>query len=360
MSKKAIISGITGQDGSYMAEYLLNNTVQVVGGVRRTSQAILKNIEHLLNNPRFKLFTLDLCDAHSIAGLIEKEKPDYFINFGASTFVADSWNQPSYVMELNANSLIHILEAVRKYQPKCKVYSSGSSEQFGDVFYSPQDMNHPFRPRSIYAVSKIAAGNICKVYRESYGLFVVHGILFNHESKRRQDYFITRKITKGVAKIKRQLERGEKITPIVCGNLDAKRDWSHAGDFVDGIWKMLQQKTPKDYILASGEIHSIREFIETAFSKANLDIKNVNSDNIKPVGILSDCLVSEYALKSYHNETVVESSFEFYRPNEVELLCGDSTPARNELGWAPKFSFDNLVSEMVKYDCDEEIGKCVS
>lgn len=374
--KKVIISGITGQDGSYMAEYLLQKTdIEVIGGIRRTSQAILSNIQHLLDNPRFRLYTLDLCDVHSITNLIEKEKPDYFINFGASTFVADSWENPHYVMELNANSLIHILEAVRKYRPSCRVYSAGSSEQFGDVIYFPQDINHPYRPRSIYGVSKCAAAHICKVYRESYNLYVVHGILFNHESYRRQEYFVTRKITKGIAKIVKDIEHGEIPTPILLGNLDAKRDWSHAADFVDGIWRMLNQdiyrndvadlisqyntssklllpreinpawrtllsKKIKDYVLSSNETHSVRDFCTKALGYAGL------TGQWKGEGLHEKYFTDD-------GDPLVSINSSFFRPCEVDLLYGDSTPARQELGWTPRINFDMLVREMVYHDLNE-------
>lgn len=351
MSKKVIISGCTGQDGSYMAEYLLANTSDtLILLMRRTSQAIVSNLQNVLGNPRVKTVVADLCDGEAIRGVIRDEKPDYFINFGAQTFVADSWKNPVAHFQTNAISLIHILEAVKEYAPKCRVYSAGSSEMFGDVKYSPQDENHPFSPRSVYGVSKCAAGLLCKVYRESYGLYVVHGTLFNHESERRQNYFVTRKITQAVARIVLALKNGESFEPLKIGNIYAKRDWSHAEDFVDGIWKMLNQESPKEYVLSSGETHSVKEFIEKAFASAGFKVyesfAGTNEGNV----VLPENVVMRL---SGSDEIVVRIDPQFYRPAEVELLWGDSSRARKELGWSPKVSFDELVDRMVKNDMAE-------
>ena len=383
MNKKCIVTGATGQTGSYMIEYLLDNTENIIiCAIRRTSQSILSNLKKVLDNPRVKLVNMDLCDAHSIDKIITEEKPDYFLNFGGQTFVSDSWTTPALHMQTNAISLIHILEAVRKHCPTCRVYSSGSSEQFGDVKYSPQNDKHPMSPRSIYAVSKCAASQICKVYRESYGLHVIHGILFNHESERRQDYFVTRKITKGIARILKSIEKGEKFEPIKLGNLNAKRDWSHAEDFCVGVWMMINQENYRkdllkhlesskrydtierptesdkikylssqitEYILSSNETHSIREFCNLALKYANIEgYWQGEGENEK--FYLADYVLETISVKP---SVIIEVSKEFFRPNEVALLLGDSTPAREELGWAPKISFDNLVSRMVSYDIDD-------
>lgn len=343
-----------------MIEYLLANTQDtIIAAIRRTSQAILSNLASVLDNPRVKLVTVDLNDVHSITTLIRDEKPDYFINFGASAFVPDSWNSPAQVMQTNAVALIHILEAVRQYTPHCRVYNAGSSEEYGNVLYSPQDEKHPARPRSIYGVSKATGRMICKVYRESYGLYAVQGLLFNHESERRQDYYVTRKIAKGVARIARAIKDGKPFEPLELGNLDAKRDWSHAEDFVDGVWRMLNQvefecKTmrakgylidyepnppPKEYILSSGETHSIREFVEKAFAVATIQgqwefPRNGRFDPIEEI-------------YSTGKHTLVRINPKFFRPAEVDLLWGDSTAARTELGWQPKVSFNDLVKRMV-------------
>ena len=376
ISKKVIVSGATGQDGSYMIEYLLENTDNtIIAGIRRTSQAILSNLKNVINNPRLKLVTVDLCDNHSINKLIEEEKPDYFINLGAYSYVADSWAHPTLHMQTNAVSLINILEAVRKYAPNCRIYSAGSSEQWGDVKYSPQDEKHPMSPRSIYGVSKCAASHVCKVYRESYNLYVVHGILCNHESPRRQDYFVTRKISKGVARIKYCTDNSLPFEPIELGNLDAKRDWSHAKDFVDGIWRMLNQERYKDslkdipmgrilligaelepvysylipklkeYVLSSDETHNIREFIELAFKEAGIDGKWTFR------GAVGNYVPPENeTYETLDNEILVKINPKFYRLADVESLCGDSTLARKELGWQPKYNFQSLVKEMVAED----------
>ena len=338
---KVIISGISGQDGSYMAEYLLDNTNhEVVGGIRRTSQAILKNLDRCLSHQRFRLAPLDLCDNHSITELIKKERPDYFINFGATTFVPDSWNQPALTIQVNSIALIHILEAVRNYTPECRIYSAGSSEQMGDVEYSPQDEKHPMRPRSVYGVSKCVSGLISKVYRESYGLYVVHGILFNHESERRQSFFVTKKITEGVARISLELKQEKPLVPLFLGNIDSQRDWSSSKDFVDGIWKMLNQSKPIEYILSSGETHSVREFTELAFKFSGYE-GQWYGNGVDSRFILKDEIVA------------VEIDPKLYSPADVELLWGDSTRARTELGWKPKISFQELVQEMVQHDLRE-------
>lgn len=375
--KRVVVTGATGQDGSYMVEYLLAHTDNtVILAARRTSQAILSNLAGVLDNPRVKLVTMDLTDPHSIEAVIKEETPDYFINLGAQTFVADSWKAPALHMQVNALALIHILEAVRQWAPQCRVYSAGSSEQYGDVKYSPQDIAHPNSPRSVYGVSKVAAQAICKVYRESYRLYVVHGILFNHESERRQAYFVTRKITLGVARIARAIKDGQPFEPIELGNLDAKRDWSHAEDFVDGIWRMLNQEVYRpvrtdahlgsdepnvsrtilrEYILSSGETHTVREFVERAFEVAGVDgswCKGVSPEQETYNTFVK--MIEEHE-DSFANEMrpLIRINPAFYRPAEVDLLQGDSTPARTELGWAPKVSFTELVTRMVRADLAE-------
>jgi GDPmannose 4,6-dehydratase len=349
MIKKIIVTGATGQDGSYMIEYLLNNTEhKIVAAVRRTSQFINSNLKNVIDNSRVSVVYFDLIDPHSIETLIKNEQPDYFINFGAQTFVADSWNMPFLHFQTNAISTLHILEAIRKHCPQCKLYLSGSSEEVGDVDYSPQDEKHPLKPRSPYAASKATGRLLAKVYRESYNIFVVQGILFNHESERRQDYFVTRKITKGVARIYHAIKNNQPFAPIELGNIDARRDWSHAEDFVDGVWKMINSSKPKDYVLSSNETHTIREFINKSFVCAGIEGIWHGSGQEEQMSVST-----EYAIKNeIQSSILVKINPKFYRPAEVELLLGDSTLARQELGWNPKISFDNLVERMVKYDID--------
>ena len=349
MIKKIIVTGATGQDGSYMIEYLLNNTEhKIVAAVRRTSQFINSNLKNVIDNSRVSVVYFDLIDPHSIETLIKNEQPDYFINFGAQTFVADSWNMPFLHFQTNAISTLHILEAIRKHCPQCKLYLSGSSEEVGDVDYSPQDEKHPLKPRSPYAASKATGRLLAKVYRESYNIFVVQGILFNHESERRQDYFVTRKITKGVARIYHAIKNNQHFAPIELGNIDARRDWSHAEDFVDGVWKMINSSKPKDYVLSSNETHTIREFINKSFLCAGIEGVWHGHGQEEQMSVST-----EYAIKNeIQSSILVKINPKFYRPAEVELLLGDSTLARKELGWNPKISFDNLVERMVKYDKD--------
>lgn len=272
MPKKVLITGVTGQDGSYMADFLLESTDhEIYGMVRRTSTKNYKNIEHLLSNPRFKIVTGDLSDSQSIDNLVRDINPDYFINLAAQSFVGASWQIPEQTFDIDAIGVIRCLEAVRKHAPNCRFYNAGSSEELGNVDYSPQDEKHPLKPRSPYGAAKAAARHIVKVYRESYNLYAIQGLLYNHESPRRGEEFVTRKITKNVARIKKAIENNENFEPLQLGNLDAKRDWSHAKDFVKGIWLMLNQEQPKEYILSSGETHTVREFVEKSFIAAGIN-----------------------------------------------------------------------------------------
>lgn len=338
-NKKVLVSGASGQDGSYMIDFLLQNTnCEVIGTIRRTSQLIDSHFKHHLDNPRFKIVHLDLSDPHSITNTIKNEKPDYFINFAAQTFVADSWQSPANHFQVNALAVIHILEAIKNHQPFCRFYNAGSSEEFGDVAYSPQDENHPMRPRSPYGASKVAARCIVKVYRESYGLYAIQGFLFNHESERRQDYFVTRKITKAVARIKQAIDREEAYDLLELGNIESKRDWSYCPDFVDGVWKMLNQQEPREYVLSSNETHTIREFVELAFEAAGIH------------GEWKGSGINEIFQQKETERVLMVINEKFYRPAEVELLLGDSTKARQELGWKPKTSFKNLIDKMIKND----------
>lgn len=376
-SKNIIVSGVLGQDGANMAEYLLNKSENhmIYGVMRRSASPNYNNILLFKDNPRFKLVFADLGDEVSINNLIESIHPDYFINFAANSFVGCSWNMPVQVFDTNALGVLRCLEAIRKIHPACRFYSAGSSEEMGDVIYSPQDINHPIRPRSPYGASKATARHLVKVYRESYQLYAIHGILFNHEGIRRSEEFVTRKITKGIARIHKAIKNNKSFEPIELGNLDSQRDWSDSEDFMDGIWRMLNQEmyrkytqeeldkicgekfdskinlVPsylllKDYILASGETHSVREFIEKAFAYAGFKIVNDNPDKIQPTNDEKGLQINY----SVNGKPLVVINPKFYRPAEVDILLGDSIPARTELGWSPKISFDKLVERMVKYD----------
>jgi GDPmannose 4,6-dehydratase len=340
--KKVLITGFTGQDGYLMASYLLRNTDNVVVcGIRRVVRGEIDDPENLLSNDRIKLIDLDITDQINVERVIEEECPDYFINLGANSFVGNSWSMPVNHMETNFMAVLYQLEAIKKHAPHCRYYNAGSSEQFGNVDYSPQDIKHPFKPRSPYGVSKCAAHHLLKVYRESYNLYAVQGILFNHEGIRRGEEFVTRKITKEVARINEELLY-KKPKPLELGNLDAKRDWSDSEDFVKGIWLMLNQERgqEKDYVLASGETHSIRDFVEQAFKVADLEGRwEGEGVNEKYICKFDKCEFEAVLINP-----------DFYRPAEVELLLGDSTPARKELGWEPKTSFKKLVEKMVIND----------
>ena len=337
--KKVIITGVTGQDGSFMADYLLKNTEHtIVAGVRRLSVKNHQNIQHLINHPRFKLIDLDVADQANIELVISEERPDYFINFAANSFVGVSWKMPVNHMETNAMSVLYQLEAIRKHCANCRYYNAGSSEEFGDVLYSPQSELHPIRPRSPYGVSKASARHMVKVWRDSYSLYAIQGWLFNHEGTRRGEEFVTRKITKNVARIKNEYVLGD-FQPLELGNVDAKRDWSDAEDFVEGVWLMLNQEEPKEYILSSNETHSIREFVEEAFNFAGFAVEKCE-------------WVGEGVDEKYLHEgkVLMQINPDFYRPAEVELLWGNSSKARIDLGWKPKSSFLDLVKKMVDHD----------
>ncbi len=375
--KTILVTGVTGQTGSYMVDYLLANTLYIVYGmIRRTAKPDYSNLDKALRYPdRFKFIVGDLSDSQSIDLVVKEVKPDYLINFGAQSFVGSSWQLPEQTFDVDAIGVIRLLEAVRKHVPHCRVYSSGSSEEFGSVVTVPQDETHPPRARSPYGAAKVAARQIIKVYRESYGMYAIQGYLFNHESERRGEEFVTRKITLGVARIARAIQDCKSFEPIELGNIEAKRDWSHSEDFVDGIWRMLnQEKYQKiqaighiteeqkvkwlvkqdyihEYVLSSDETHSIKEFIEKAFNLANIpgvwwDSSFGKKDPLKQEYIKGDG--NGLATKMY--QPLVRINPIFYRPAEVDLLLGDSTRARKELGWSPKISFEELIKRMVFSD----------
>lgn len=362
--KKVIITGVTGQDGSYMAKYLLHKThinevlggneitFEIYGTIRRLSVNNHENIECLKTNKNFHLVEMDLCDSESVDRVIREIKPDYFINFAANSFVGTSWKMPVNHLTSNTMAVLHQLESIRRHCPNCRYYNAGSSEEFGNVSYIPQDEKHPLNPRSPYGASKAAARHIVKVWRESYCLYAIQGFLFNHESPNRGHEFVTRKVTLGVAKIRKAISTGAPFEPIELGNLDAKRDWSHALDFVDGVWLMLNQNFTdrknipteiKEYVLSSNETHTIRELVEKAFSAAHINGKWIGSG-----------LCEKYVLSDNESIELVKVNEAFYRPAEVDILLGDSTKAREELSWFPAYTFDSLVEEMVKSDIEKE------
>jgi len=324
--KKALITGITGQDGSYLAEFLLSKDYEVYGLVRRSSSFNTDRIDHLYRDPhepavRLKLIYGDLNDASSLNQILRAVNPEEIYNLGAQSHVRVSFDIPEYTGEVTGLGTVRLLEAVRESKLRCKFYQASSSELFGKVTEVPQRETTPFHPRSPYACAKAYAYYITVNYRESYGLFACNGILFNHESPRRGETFVTRKVTRAAAHIKLGLQ--EKL---FMGNLDAERDWGFAGDYVEGMWMMLQQPEPDDYVLATGETHSVRELLDVAFEHVGLDWKK-------------------------H----VELDKRYLRPAEVDVLQGDATKAREKLGWKPKVGFKELIQMMV--DADLELVK---
>lgn len=374
-NKLAIVTGCTGQTGSYFIEYLLTNTdLDILGIVRHHSKPDYSNISSSRNNSRVVFTKGDITDPCSIEQIIKNYEPDYFVNFAALAFVADSWLYPVQTTTTNTLGPLYILEAIRNFAPNCRFFNAGSSEQFGDVIYSPQDEKHPMRPRSPYGASKCSASLFVKTYRESYGLYAVQGISFNHESPRRSTCYVTKKITSNICRIFHEIEKGSPIKTFELGNLDAKRDWSHAKDMAKGAWIMLNQEEslekklskkfnvsfslkskekfiPMEYVLSSGEEHSVREFLELCFNKAGLEIK-------KTPELLKDknkdyC---EYQVKDKNgkwNDAVVISK-RYFRPAEVNTLLGDSSQIKADLGWEPEISFEQLVDEMIKFDMEEQ------
>ena len=318
---KALITGVTGQDGSYLAELLLSKGYEVVGVVRRTSHHSYERIEHLLD--RIEVVAADLLDQHSLTVVLQDTRPDEVYNLAAQSYVPTSWSQPVLTGEFTALGVTRILEAVRLVHPTAKFYQASSSEMFGRVTETPQRETTPFYPRSPYGVAKVYGHWITVNYRESYDLFAVSGILFNHESPRRGIEFVTRKVTDGVARIKLGLARELRM-----GNLDARRDWGFAGDYVDAMWRMLQQSEPHDYVIGTGQTHSVRELVEAAFGHVGLDWrKHVTTDP------------------------------KYMRPAEVDVLQADPSKARKELGWSPKVGFSELVTMMVDADLERLRGR---
>lgn len=312
--KTALITGITGQDGSYLAELLLAKGYRVVGVVRRSSTTPYERIAHLVD--RVELVSADLLDQTSLTDVVQATRPDEIYNLAAQSFVQTSWNQPVLTGEFTALGVTRMLEALRKAAPGARFYQASSSEQFGKVVETPQRESTPFYPRSPYGVAKVYGHWITVNYRESFDLYAVSGILFNHESPRRGLEFVTRKISDGVARIKLGLQRELRL-----GNLDARRDWGFAGDYVDAMWRMLQQDTPDDYVIGTGETYAVRDFCEAAFNAVGLD---------------------------YRDHVVQDERF--FRPAEVDLLVADPGKAKAQLGWMPQVNFSQLVAMMVEAD----------
>ena len=337
--KKVLISGVTGQDGSNIVRFLIENTdCLIYGGIRRVSVLNHENIDGI-KNPRFKLVNMDITDQQSIINNVKTIRPDYIINFAAQSFVGESWNSPIQTFSTNTLSLIYFLEAMKEYVPNARFYSAGSSEEMGDVDYAPQDIKHPMKPRSPYGASKCAARHLVKVYRESYNLFAIHCILFNHEGVRRGKEFVTRKISSHIARIKKEIENGEPVEPLELGNIYSSRDWSDSEDFVEAVWIMLNQDSPREYVLSSNETHTVKEFLDLTCEYAGLKTEwKIDDEN--PLNTTLSC----------QGKVIMVISEELYRPAEVELLYGDSNESREALKWEPKVSFKQLVKKMIEHD----------
>jgi GDPmannose 4,6-dehydratase len=329
--KTALITGITGQDGSYLADFLLSKGYAVYGLVRRKSKLDFNNAEHLKDKVHF-IFG-DMTDQASLIRAMEIASPDEVYNLAAQSFVTASWETPLSTADINAIGVTNLLETIRLIKPKARFYQASTSEMFGKVQEMPQKETTPFYPRSPYGVSKLYGHWITKNYRESYGLYACSGILFNHESERRGEEFVTRKITMAVAKIK-----CGKQDVLELGNLDAQRDWGHSEDYIKAMWLMLQQDAPDDFVIATGETHPIREFVALAFKEVNIEIE------WHGVG------VQEYAAIKGTNKVVVRVNPLFYRPAEVDILLGDATKAETVLGWTRAVNFSELVRRMVAHD----------
>jgi len=343
MTKTALISGITGQDGSYLAELLLEKNYQVIGLHRRSSTNNFSRIEMVLGHPNFSLCEFDLCDSSNVYDVIDRYKPDEFYNLAAQSHVATSFNQPSFTFQVNTEGVVNILEAIRKQSPSTRLYQAGTSEMFGRNYsidnngVKYQDESTQFLPQSPYGVSKLASHRMLQLYREAYGLFASNGILFNHESPRRGEQFVTQKIVQWIKSFLRWCRKNN-LSPIEVepigenlvynnisypklrlGNLDAHRDWGHAKDYVRAMWLMLQQDKSDDYVVSSDQTYTVDKFLSTAFGK---------------IGI-----------KNYQEYIFIDHLF--CRPAEVDYLCGRSTKAREVLGWQPLLTFDDLVSDML-------------
>ena len=338
--KKALITGVTGQDGAYLAKLLLDKGYKVYGAYRRTTGISFWRLEELGILDKIELVYMDLLELTNIMRVIDSIRPDEIYNLAAQSFVALSFEQPILTAEIDAIGPLRILESVRVVCPEAKFYQASSSEMFGKVQFERQNENTPFYPRSPYGVSKVFSYWITVNYREAYGMFAVSGILFNHESPLRGEEFVTRKISKGVARIKLGLQ-----DKIVLGNLDVKRDWGYAPDYVEAMYLMMQQEEPDTYVIATGENHSVREFVQKAFEVVEIDIEWEGEG------------LEEKGIDKRSGKVLVEVSPKFYRPAEVNVLLGDYSKAKTKLGWEPRTSFEELVRIMVEKDLERERKK---
>lgn len=337
--KKALITGITGQDGSYLAELLLENGYEVYGVMRRKSVVDYGNVDHIKNNINF--IYADMTDVVSLISAMKISQADEVYNLAAQSFVATSWEQPIATADIDAVGVTNMMEAIRIVKPEARFYQASTSEMFGLVQEIPQKETTPFYPRSPYGVAKLYGHWITKNYRESYNMFACSGILFNHESERRGKEFVTRKITDAVARIKLGVQ-----DYLELGNMDSKRDWGHSKDYVKAMWLMLQQEKPDDYVIATNETRTVREFVETAFDHVGISIE-WNGNGVDEIGIDKET-----------GKTVVKINPRFFRPAEVDILLGDPTKAEKTLGWEREIPFAQLVERMVKNDMnlvEEEI-----
>ncbi len=349
--KRALITGITGQDGAYLAEFLLGKGYEVHGIKRRASLFNTDRIDHLLQDPheRSREFVLhygDMTDSSSLIRIVQEVKPDEIYNLAAQSHVAVSFEEPEYTADSDALGTLRLLEAIRilKLEQKTRFYQASSSELFGKVLETPQNEETPFYPRSPYAVAKLYAYWITVNYREAYGLYACNGILFNHEYPVRGETFVTRKITRALARIKLGLQRC-----LYLGNLDAKRDWGHARDYVEAQWLVLQQDKPEDFVIATGIQYSVRDFVNAAAKELGIHIR-WDGDGLNETGVI-EMLSSTAANKNVcEGQVIVRVDARYFRPTEVESLLGDATKATRRLGWKPKTSFQELVAEMVLHD----------
>ena len=339
--KKALITGITGQDGSYLAELLIEKGYEVHGIIRRASSFNTKRIDHLYKDPHKKNVKMflhygDMTDSSNLNRILEKVQPDEIYNLAAQSHVQVSFEVPEYTAEVDGVGVLRFLDAIKETEINTKFYQASTSELYGKVQEIPQTETTPFYPRSPYAVSKLYAHWIVKNYREAYNLFACNGILFNHESPRRGETFVTRKITLAVARIKEGIQ-----DKLYLGNMDSKRDWGYAKEYVEGMWLMLQQDKPEDFVLATNETHTVREFVELSFKHVGINIKWQGEKE------------EEIGIDSTSGNILVEIDPRYYRPTEVELLLGDYSKAKKELGWEPKIKFNKLVELMVESDWEK-------